>query len=52
MIQVALGSPNRYEFYSGAKKKKKAAVEKMNKNMHHVSSIKRENQELSGPFTL
>ena len=41
-IQFALGSPNRYEFYSGAKKKW-AAVEQENKNMYHISSIKSEN---------
>ena len=41
-IQFALGLPNRYEFYSGAKKKW-AAVEQENKNMYHISSIKSEN---------
>ena len=32
--------------------KKWAAVEKVNKNMYHISSIERENQEVSGRFTL
>ena len=48
-IQFALGLPNRYEFYSGAKKKW-AAVEKVNKNMYHISSIKSENQEVFWTF--
>ena len=39
---TALGSPTRYEFYSGAKKKW-AALEQENKNMYHISSIKSEN---------
>ena len=47
-IQFALGSTNRYEFYSGAKTKW-AAVEKVNKNMYHISSRK-ENQEVFWTF--
>ena len=48
-IQFALGLPNRYEFYSGAKKKW-AAVEQENKKMYHISSIKSENQEVFWTF--
>ena len=48
-IQIALGSPNTYEFYGGAKKKW-AAVEKVNKNMCHISSFKSENQEVFWTF--
>ena len=52
-IQFALGSPNRYKFYSGAKKnERQATVEKVNKKMNHISSIKRDNQEVSGHFML
>ena len=50
-IQFALGSPNRYEFYSGAKKKW-AAVEKVNKNMYHIPPYNVKTQEVSGRFTL
>ena len=44
-IQFAQGSLNRYEFYSRAKKT-------VSKNIYHISSIKRENQEVSGHFRL
>ena len=49
-IQIPRGSPNIYEFYGGAKKKKRAAVEKVNKNMYHISSTKSENQEVFWTF--
>ena len=48
-IQFALGAPNRYESYSGAKKKG-AAVEKVKKNMYHIFSTKSENQEVFWTF--
>ena len=52
-IQFALGSPNRWEFYSRverSQKKKWAAVEKVNKNLYHISSVKSENQDVSWTF--
>ena len=45
-----IASPNIYEVYGGAKKKKRAAVEKVKKNMCHISSFKSENQEVFCTF--
>ena len=48
-IQIALGSPNIYEFYGGAKKNE-LQWKKWTRTVCHISSFKSENQEVFWTF--